>query len=73
MSDGTEQAVFYAEPIHVFDDETQRFELMDTVLAEKESVFVSGKNGFTAEFSKDKSNHGWSASHYRAVEKDWEA
>lgn len=56
MSDGTEQAVFYAEPIHVFDDETQRFEPMDTALAEKENAFVSGKNGFTAEFSKDKSN-----------------
>ena len=25
LSDGSEQAVFYAEPIHVFDEETQSF------------------------------------------------
>ena len=41
MNDGTEQAVFYAEPIHVFNEETQCFETADTVLTEKDRAFVS--------------------------------
>ncbi|MFR1517684.1 MAG: RHS repeat-associated core domain-containing protein [Clostridia bacterium] len=56
MSDGTEQAVFYVEPIHVLNDETQCFEAADTELTEKDNAFVSGKTRFTAEFSKDESN-----------------
>ena len=56
MSDGTEQAVFYAEPIHVFDDETQCFETADTVFADNTKAFVGRKSRFTAEFSKDASN-----------------
>ena len=57
MSDGTEQAVFYAEPIHVFDEEAQCFETADNTLIEKESAFVSGKSRFTAEFSKDSASN----------------
>ena len=56
MSDGTEQAVFYAEPVHVFDEETQCFEAADTAFTEKADAFVSGKNRFAAEFSKDAAN-----------------
>ena len=55
MSDGTEQAVFYAEPLHVFDNETQYFELADTTISEKDGKFVGKRTCFTAEFSKDTS------------------
>ena len=56
MSDGTEQAVFYTEPIHVFDDETQCFTPVDVTITEKDGSFVGGKNRFTAEFGKKDSD-----------------
>ena len=56
MSDGTEQAVFYTEPIHVFDDETQCFTPVDVTITEKDGTFVGGKNRFTAEFGKKDSD-----------------
>lgn len=42
MSDGSEQAVFYPEPVHVFDKETQTFEDTDNSLA----IDVDGKHIF---------------------------
>ena len=56
MSDGSEQAVFYAEPIHVFDDKSQRFAAVNTSLIEKEGAVISDKNAFKAVFSKDNAN-----------------
>ena len=56
MSDGTEQAVFYTEPIHVFDEETQCFTPVDVTITEKDGSFVGGKNRFTAEFGKKDSD-----------------
>lgn len=40
----------------MFDEEAQIFEAADTALTEKDGAFVGGKNRFTAEFSKDKTN-----------------
>lgn len=54
MSDGTEQAVFYTEPIHVFDEETQCFTPVDVTITEKDGSFVGGKNRFTAEIRKER-------------------
>lgn len=53
LNDGTEQAVFYPEAVHVFDEETQRFEEIDNTLTEEEDgrYIRNGKNGFMAKFS----------------------
>ena len=53
LNDGTEQAVFYPEAVHVFDEETQRLEEIDNTLTEEEDgrYIRNGKNGFMAKFS----------------------
>ena len=56
MSDGTEQAVFYAEPIHVFDEASDCFKDADAVLCERDGAFVGGNSRFTAEFSGNSSD-----------------
>ncbi len=58
MSDGTEQAVFYPETVHVFDEDTKTFDDVDNTLVEEEDGrhFVSGKNHFKARFSREEEN-----------------
>ena len=58
MSDGTEQAVFYPETVHVFNDDTKTFDDVDNTIVEEEDGrhFVSGKNHFIAKFSKEEEN-----------------
>lgn len=58
MSDGTEQAVFYPETVHVFNGDTKHFDDVDNTLVEEEGGrhFVSGKNHFIAKFSKEEEN-----------------
>ena len=48
MSDGTEQAVFYSESVHVFDDEKRIFDEVDNTFIEEEDGrhFVNRKNRF---------------------------
>lgn len=55
LADGTEQAVFSPAPIHVFDDETQTFEDMEsTVTADDDGKhFTCGGNRFIARFSAE--------------------
>ena len=58
MSDGTEQAVFFASPIHAFDDETHTFkEENDTICEDEEARhLVCKKNRFLAKFSQEEEN-----------------
>ena len=58
MSDGTEQAVFYPETVHVFNEDANTFDDVDNTLAEEEDGrhFVSGKNHFRARFSREEEN-----------------
>lgn len=58
MSDGTEQAVFYPETVHVFNEGTKTFDDVDNTFAEGEDgrYYVSGKNHFTAKFSNETEN-----------------
>lgn len=57
LSDGTEQAVFYSNPVHAFDDEMQSFEEMnDTVSEEDGRHLVCKKGHFVAKFSKECDN-----------------
>ena len=58
MSDGTEQAVFFASPIHAFDDETHTFkEESDTICEDEEARhLVCKKNRFLAKFSQEEEN-----------------
>lgn len=58
MSDGTEQAVFSTTDLHVFDDETQVYQEIDTTLYEDEDGkhYSSDKNGFSAKFSREEDN-----------------
>ena len=58
MSDGTEQAVFYPETVHVFNDDTKTFDDVDNTIVEEEDGrhYVSGKNHFIAKFSKEEEN-----------------
>ena len=58
MSDGSEQAVFYSETVHVFDEETNTFEDVDNTLLEEEDGrhIVNGKNCFKARFSAEEEN-----------------
>ena len=58
MSDGTEQAVFYPETVHVFDEDTKIFDEVDNTIIEEEDGrhFVNGKNHFVAKFSKEEEN-----------------
>ena len=55
MSDGTEQAVFTATDLHVFDEETQSYQEIDTTLREGDdgNYYTSGKNSFLAKFSRE--------------------
>ena len=58
MSDGTEQAVFYPETVHVFNDDTKTFDDVDNTIVEEEDGrhFVCGKNHFKARFSREEEN-----------------
>ncbi|MBR4016260.1 MAG: RHS repeat protein, partial [Oscillospiraceae bacterium] len=58
MSDGSEQAVFYPETVHVFDGDTNTFEDVDNALMEEEDGkhYVNGKNRFRARFSREEEN-----------------
>ena len=58
MSDGTEQAVFYARPVHVFNSTTEMFDEVDGTLVEEEDGrhFVNGSNRFIAKFSREAEN-----------------
>lgn len=59
MSDRTEQAVFYSEPIHTFNNEMQSFEEMNDMLYEEEDGkhLACKKNHFIAKFSKEDDNN----------------
>ncbi len=57
MSDGSEKAVFYPAPIHVYDDDTHAYEeIENTILEEDEKHFVCAKHRFTAKFSREEDN-----------------
>lgn len=58
MSDGSEQAVFYSENVHVFNEETQSFDEIDNTFTEENDGlhYRNGKNRFIARFSKDKNS-----------------
>ena len=58
MSDGTEQAVYYGQPVHVFNEETQTYDDADGTLSETadEKHYVGGKGRFTARFSREEDN-----------------
>lgn len=55
MSDGTEQAVFYPEPVHIFNKAAKTFEDVDNTLAEGEDgkYFISGRKHFVAKLSRE--------------------
>ena len=58
MSDGTQQAVFYAEPVHCFDEETQCYTEIDNAFtAEADGRYYrNAKSHFTARFSREETN-----------------
>ncbi len=58
MSDGTEQAVFFPEAVHVFNEETQAYDEMDATLSEDadKKHYVGGRGRFTARFSLEEDN-----------------
>lgn len=58
LSNGDEQAVFFAEAMHVYNEESETFEEVNTGLTEEEDKkhFVCGKNRFVAKFSRDTEN-----------------
>ena len=58
MSDGSEQAVYYPETVHVFDEDTNTFDEADhTLIAEEDGKhFVSAQNHFRASFSREEEN-----------------
>ncbi len=58
MSDGTEQAVYYPESIHVFNEETASYDEIDNTLEEEEDGrhFRNRRNGFVARFSREETN-----------------
>ena len=60
MSDGSEQAVFYPEPIHTYDAKTRAYEdIEDTIIeSEDKKSFTVGKNRFKASFSNDEESDG---------------
>ena len=59
MRDGRQQAVFYPETVHVFNEDTCRFEETDTslILEEDAKHFVNRKNRFLAKFSCEEENN----------------
>ena len=58
MQDGSEQAVFYPEAVHVFNKTTETFDDVDSTLIQEEDGrhFVCGKNRFVARFSREEEN-----------------
>ena len=58
MSDGSEQAVFYPEAVHVFNEDTKKYENVDNTFAEEEDGrhFRNGRNRFIARFSREENN-----------------
>lgn len=58
MSDGTEQAVFFPEAVHVLNKETKTFDDVDNTITMEEDGrhFVGGKNHFKAHFSREEDN-----------------
>ena len=58
LSNGDEQAVFYCEPMHVFDESTDSFAEVDNALAEEADKrhYRSGRNRFVARFSREEEN-----------------
>lgn len=58
MSDGSEQAVFFPEAVHVLNEETQTFDDVDNTitLEEDKRHYKSGKNHFKARFSCEEDN-----------------
>ena len=57
LSDGTEQAVFYSNPVHAFDDEMQSYEEMNDTIGEEDGRHLVCKKGhFVAKFSKEGDN-----------------
>lgn len=58
MSDGTEQAVFYAEPIHAFNADTNTYDNVENTLAEEEDGrhIIGGRHAFIARFSREEEN-----------------
>ena len=54
MSDGSEKAVFYPTPIHVFDMNTNRFEEVHNLLTDDDGRHLcSTQSRFKASFSKE--------------------
>ena len=58
MSDGTEQAVFYPQNIHIKNDDTKIFDDVDFAIIQDADGkhFRSGKNHFIAKFSREEEN-----------------
>lgn len=58
MGDNTEQAVFYAKPVHVLDGDTQAYEEIDESVFESDDgkQLVCGRNHFVAKFSREEEN-----------------
>ena len=58
MKDGSQQAVFYPEMVHVFNEETQTFDDVENTFIEEADGrhFVNGKNHFVARFSREQEN-----------------
>ena len=58
INDGTEQAVFFSSPIHVFDDESHTFEKIENTITEDDDGkhFTGSKNNFVAKFSREDNN-----------------
>ena len=55
MSDGTKKAVFYSEPVHVYDEEKGRFVELDNSFSEYENgrYYKNKKGAFDVKFSAD--------------------
>ena len=58
MKDGTKQAVFFPEMVHVFNEETQTFDDVENTFIEEADGrhFVNGKGHFVARFSREQEN-----------------
>lgn len=58
MSDGTQQAVFFPNVVHVFDEETEHFEEVnhELIMEEDGKHYRNGKNGFVVRFSNEEDN-----------------
>ncbi len=58
MSDGSEQAVFYSNDVHLFNEKTKRFEDVDNTLKEQNDgkYLVSQRGNFKAKFNGEENN-----------------